>query len=393
VSKFILRAALLALSCLAVAPVAHVAAQPSVRGNRVNEAVELNLGEQIVLPAQGVKTYSEGVKGIADIRLTGDASRFVVVGVRPGTTTLLCIMIDNSEKLFTITVNDPNGASKGPPTTNPLAVTPQASIRLDLYFVQIDRNRSLNVGMGKTENIGGLSLNTAFDLFTSTYTTKTAAVMTNFVPELGLAQSQGWAKVARHVALITANGAEANFDSGGEFNVLRNTGLTQAIVSVKFGAQLSVLPRYDESSGRIELSIKSEISDLAPGSTDIPGRTLSAVQAVSNLALGESLAVAGLVSKNERRTRGGLPYLSQIPVIGWIFGKRVDSSTEVENVLIIAPSVVEPLKHPRGREFLANAVREFDEFNGMGDGHHLFPGTAWAHPAKPVTPAPKVPKN
>jgi Flp pilus assembly secretin CpaC len=76
-----------------------------------------------------------------------------------------------------------------------------------------------------------------------------------------------------------------------------------------------------------------------------------------------------------------LPYLSQIPILGWIFGKRSDSSTEIENVLIIAPSVVEPLKHPRGREFLSKAVREFDEFNGMRDSHALFPGTAWAHPA------------
>jgi pilus assembly protein CpaC len=355
----------------------------SMRGGRANEVVELVLGEQTVLPALGVKTYSEGVKGIADIRLTGDASRFVVVGVGRGTTTLLCIMLDNSEKLFTITVSDPNGATKGPPPSNPLSVTPQASIRLDLYFVQIDRNRSLNVGMSDVENIGGLNLQTAFDLFTSTYSTKTAAVLTNFVPKLGLAQNQGWAKVARHVALIATNGTEAVFDSGGEFNVLRNTGLTQAIVSVKYGAELSVRPRYDQESGRIELTVRSEISDLAPGSTEVPGRTLSSVQSVSNLALGESLAVAGLVSKNERRARGGLPFLSQIPILGWLFGKRSDSSTEVENVLIIAPSVVEPLKHPRGREFLSNAVREFDEFDSMGDSHELFPGTPWTHPGKP----------
>jgi pilus assembly protein CpaC len=293
-------ATLLLLACASTA-----FAQPSMRGNRSNETLDLTLGEQAVLPAQGVKTYSEGVKGVADIRLTGDASRFVVVGTGRGTTTLLCIMLDNSEKLYTINVADPNGATKGPPASNPLAVTPQASIRLDLYFVQIDRNRSLNVGMSDVENIGGLNLRTAYDLFSSTYSTKTAAVLTNFVPKLGLAQNQGWAKVGRHVALIATNGTEANFDSGGEFNVLRNTGLSQSIVSVRYGAQLSVLPRYDEASGRIELTVKSEISDLAPGTTEVPGRTLSSVQSVANLALGESLAVAGLVSKNERRTRGG----------------------------------------------------------------------------------------
>jgi len=356
-----------------------------MRTNRNGETVELVLGEQTVLSAQGVKTYSEGVKGIADIRLTGDASRFVVVGVGRGTTTLLCIMVDGTEKLFTINVTDPNGAMKGPPTQNPLAVTAQASIRLDLYFVQIDRDKSLDVGMDNTANIGEFNLTTAFDLFTSAFTTKTAAVMTNFVPKLSLGQSQGWVKVARHVALIATNGTEATFDSGGEFNVFKNTGLTQAIVSVKFGAQVTVMPRYDVASGRIELTVRSEISDLAPG-PEVPGRTLSSVQSVSNLALGESLAVAGLVSKNERKTRSGLPYLSQIPLIGWLFGKRSDSMKDVENVLIIAPSVVEPLKHPRGREFLSQAVHEFDSFNSMGDSHKLFPGTPWAHPDKSKAP-------
>src|SRR3954454_12271476 len=42
------------------------------RGARQEFELSLNKGEQEVLPASGVKTYSEGTEGIIDVRLTGD---------------------------------------------------------------------------------------------------------------------------------------------------------------------------------------------------------------------------------------------------------------------------------------------------------------------------------
>ena len=59
------------------------------------ETNELNLvvGENKTLPAVGVKNYSEGIKGIADIKLTTDNTKFVIAGRKPGTTTLLLITL------------------------------------------------------------------------------------------------------------------------------------------------------------------------------------------------------------------------------------------------------------------------------------------------------------
>src|ERR1700712_3754698 len=111
-----------------------------------DNSLELAPGEQRVLPAQGVKSYSEGVKGVVDVRLTGDASRFVVVGIAPGLTTLLMLMVDGTERLYTIAVRDPNAATPGAPPSA-ISVVAQASIRLDLYFVQVDRKRSLDLGV------------------------------------------------------------------------------------------------------------------------------------------------------------------------------------------------------------------------------------------------------
>src|SRR5262245_27804040 len=98
----------LTVSALALAFTRGAEAQANgARTPADNSAIELLIGEQRVLPAHGVKTYSEGVRGIIDVRLTSDASRFVIVGVARGTTTLLLIMTDGSERLMTITVKDP----------------------------------------------------------------------------------------------------------------------------------------------------------------------------------------------------------------------------------------------------------------------------------------------
>jgi len=61
---------------------------------------------------------------------------------------------------------------------------------------------------------------------------------------------------------VNANGTEAVFSSGGELNVQIQNNLTVDVQSIEFGTKVSVLPRYDSRSGRIELEITADVSDL-----------------------------------------------------------------------------------------------------------------------------------
>ena len=67
-----------------------------VAGADVQElrVIELRVGEQKSLPARGVRSYSEGDPGVADVRVTRDQSRFVIVGKHEGSTSLLLIHND-----------------------------------------------------------------------------------------------------------------------------------------------------------------------------------------------------------------------------------------------------------------------------------------------------------
>ena len=377
-------ASLVVIVCAALGAPAR--AQMGPRGPRDTTTFKLEVGEQQVLPATGVKSYSEGTPGVIDVRLTGDASRFVVVGTNQGTTTLLMLMFDGTEKLYNFQVGNPAAAPALAAPANSLAVKPLATIRLDLYFVQIDRKSSLDVGMSVPAAVGFFNLDYGYNLVAGVAGNKTAVIGSQFQPQLDMAQSRGWAKLNRHVTVITTNGQPASFDSGGEFNTTAASSFGQSVLSIKFGSKLSVVPRYDVETGRIELKVTAEISDLAASGTAIPGRSVSSVQTVSNLALGESLAVGGLSSTTSSRTRTGLPWLSQIPVIGLLFGKQTDTSNDTENLVFISPSVVDPLKPARAREFLAGAIQQFNDYTGGGRPHGVFPGTPNALPAQRTAP-------
>ncbi len=59
-----------------------------------------------------------------------------------------------------------------------------------------------------------------------------------------------------------------------------------------------------------------------------------------NLELGQSLILAGLSSKSEVHTRSGLPGLSQIPLLGLLFGSERSATQDLENIVMIVSSEV-----------------------------------------------------
>lgn len=108
------------------------------------QSIRLKIGEQQVLSAAGVQSFSEGVKGIVDVRLTPDAKDFVVVAMNPGVTSLLLIMQNGSKRQFGIEVESglPEKAEE-----TPTGIRARDNIRLDFYFVQLDKSYNHQVGM------------------------------------------------------------------------------------------------------------------------------------------------------------------------------------------------------------------------------------------------------
>lgn len=381
--RLLAKAKLVALA-VAFAPTFQANAVADVDGK---ETLVLRVGEQKSLSARGIRSYSEGAPGVADIRVTRDQSRFVIVGKKEGTTSLLLIEHDGGQLQYTIRViaADANKGFGG-----------RENIRLDLYFVLIQDRYSHQIGLNWPGNIGstitpseaafaitggsGQPTQSAFQILPQT-----------FLPSFDLAQAKGWAKMYRQATLVTANGTEAVFTAGGEFNVQVQNNLTVNVQAIEFGTKVSVLPKYDATTGRIELEIVADVSDLDAhrGIQRIPGRITSHVETLVNLELGQSVSLAGIRARTERRNKDGIPGLAQIPIVGALFGTHSRETEDNESYMLVVPSVLEPVSLGQ-RDRVEEALRVYESFHGGVDSHHLMdqprvgreaPGTYGKEPA------------
>jgi len=352
-------AVLVVFAALAGSPFVSWAQEPEVE----ERTLSLNVGEQSTLSAEGVARYSEGVRGIVEVRLArSQPPNFVIVAQHEGTTSLLLIMDDGRQVRYRITVTEPG--AHGPP---PDEVRERENIRLDFYFVQLSETYRHDIGIGWPAIIGGNdvgTMNVRVDILGSAVTSATASITDQVLPRLDIAQSAGWARLLRQAVLVTANGTSASFNSGGEVNFIIQGALDAKIQSITFGSEISVTPRYNAANGRIDVQLKAEVSDLTEGGgTGAPGRTVTKLETTVNLQLGEAIVLGGLTARSDRHQRSGLPGLSQIPILGVFFGTDVAASDEVENVLFIVPTVVEAVPRSR-RDHIAEALRLYREYGG-----------------------------
>lgn len=354
------RAAILALAVVSL--FALFAADVAEAQRERTSTMILTVGQQRTISARNVRNYSPGATGIIDIRVLPDGSEFVIVALSAGQTSLLLIYENGDQLRYDITVTAPTGEVT--PSDSP--VSRRVNVRLDLYFVEFNERSQLHLGIAFPDSIGtGAQVNGVFDFALATPDFTSAVLQfSQVLPRIDLMHSNGNGRVRRHAVLVTANGTEAQFDSGGDVNVLVPGALGQTdLRTVHFGSRLTVTPRFDPSSQRIEVVISAEMSELFDSGQGVPGTTVTSARSTANLGLGQALAIAGLSAVSERQTRRGLPGLSQIPILGIFFGSHGWESEETENVLIIVPTVVEPVD-PSRQDLVQEALRLFEDHDG-----------------------------
>jgi pilus assembly protein CpaC len=375
--------------------------------------ITLTVGDNKTIPASDVASYSLGTPGIVDVKVTPDMSQFVFVGLRPGSTTVLMLKRGGAEVTYAITVYArPPEIVKGeleqllqgytglklrsvgprffieggvsteadakrigliaslyPGQVESLVVVGSVgqehtiNVRIDFYFVQYDKSSSYGVGLAWPARFGGQSaFNGTWDITNKTGTATLTAAQA--LPALDLAQNKGWAKVLKHSVVVTTSGSEATFENGGEQNFSVANGITSSIQAIKFGTNVTVNPRYDLDKKELEVKVNANVADLtAPGAGSLPGRSTSAINTFVHLKLGQSLVLSGIKTKREVHGVNGLPGLSQIPVLGLLFGSHSNDESEVEGAVFIIPSVVDSQPR-RAHDIVDVAMKQFEDYSG-----------------------------
>lgn len=119
--------------------------------------------------------------------------------------------------------------------------------------------------------------------------------------------------------------------------------ITTSVVYVDTGVVLSVRPHIN-SGGLVTLEISQEVSDVQDGvtTTGLNSPTINKRSAQTTVAVqsGDTMVLGGLIKDDKNAGSSGLPLLSDIPVVGALFGAKNDTSTRRELIITITPRVV-----------------------------------------------------
>jgi pilus assembly protein CpaC len=162
-------------------------------------------------------------------------------------------------------------------------------------------------------------------------------------------QKRDIAKTLAEPNLVAVSGRPAQFNVGGEVPILIPQSLGTTSIEFKpFGTQIDFLPIV-LGNGNIRLEVRPRISDLDDAAgidlndVRVPGFRVRQVDTAVELKAGQTFALAGLVQERSFTTNTGVPYLSDLPIIGVPFRSTRSDIEEIEMLVMVTPEFVDPL--------------------------------------------------
>lgn len=181
------------------------------------------------------------------------------------------------------------------------------------------------------------------------------SVTPNFYLTIKALEEQGALKIRSTPQIATLNGHEAKIKVGSTVYYLEvqnnlintnnnsNTNITQsqqyksldADLSITINPQVSGDEQITMSVGVTQSSFTERISETAP-----PGKLNRDFQSLIRVKNGEMIMLGGLEENSNSSSGKGLPLISRIPVLKWIFGNRTKSKTENKLTIFIKPTII-----------------------------------------------------
>ena len=156
-----------------------------------------------------------------------------------------------------------------------------------------------------------------------------------------MAQS-GEAVVLAQPQLMARSGATAEFLAGGEvpYATTDANGKTTTIFK-PYGVALKITPQAD-SHGAVRSRIEVEASSVDATTPSPSGPALKTRRAATefNVRSGQTLVLAGFLARERNDMRSGIPGLSRIPVLGYLFGSQRNEVKETELAIFVTPYVI-----------------------------------------------------
>lgn len=192
-------------------------------------------------------------------------------------------------------------------------------------------------------------------------------------------QTVGKTKILSNPTVAVINNQEAKIHIGERrayVTTTITTGTTTSTVSeavtyVDVGVQLSITPTINDE-GYITMKIKPEISSVVGNITSssknlIPIIDTSTAETSVIVKDGATIMLAGLGQDENTESSEGIPILSKIPILGFLFRSKTQSSVKTELLVLLTPYIFEgdSLITPKDKDkesFGIKKAKRFDVF-------------------------------
>ena len=151
--------------------------------------------------------------------------------------------------------------------------------------------------------------------------------------------------------ILATDNKEANIHIGSEMpiatSVSQATPTTAATANVQYrnvGTILTVKPHVTEKN-RVTLELTQEVSGLGRKQVEIAGTKYDSIdttkaKTTAVVQSGHTLILGGLIREEKSRISTGIPFLTKIPLLGYLFGSTTNKSTRTELLVMVTPHVI-----------------------------------------------------
>lgn len=158
--------------------------------------------------------------------------------------------------------------------------------------------------------------------------------------------------------------------------VTSDSTITNQVSYQPTGVILQITPRISNGD-MVTLDISQQVSAVLAQSSSTSGSTINSptfserqVTSRVTIADGQTVGLAGLITDNASRDNSGIPWLKNIPVLGFLAGTQSNSRTRTELLVLITPHVMHSQIEAHNltedlRDHLSHAATLPDELNHM----------------------------
>ncbi len=159
---------------------------------------------------------------------------------------------------------------------------------------------------------------------------------------LALGETENKAHVVSAPKVLTVNGGEAVIKRGEVAYKEIRTLDTIDVREMTAALSLSVTPTVSADNSHVTLLVKVTDDRLIPGTSEniFPGKREKTIQTKLMVRTGETVVIGGIYYETRTRVEEGVPWLKEIPILGWLFKADKDERGKVELLIFLTPTVV-----------------------------------------------------